>query len=64
VDNKEGGHHLLDICTGRTIKRQTMTVGPITQITIDLAKKRAENNDMSAGLKIETKSGIILYDSS
>ena len=50
--------------TGRTIKRRTVTTIPITQNGIDLVHKMAENDNMRDGLKIETKSGIILYDSS
>ena len=64
VDNDQGGHNLLDLRTGRTIKRRTVTTIPITQNVIDLVHKMAENDNMKDGLKIETKSGIILYDSS
>jgi hypothetical protein len=63
VDNNQGGHHLLDLHMGRTIKRCTMTTIPITTNIIDLVHKMADNDNMSDGLKIETKSGLILYDS-
>jgi hypothetical protein len=63
VDNNQGGHHLLDLRTGQTIKRRTVTTIPITSNVVDLIHKMAENNDMTANLKIETKSGTILYNS-
>jgi hypothetical protein len=64
VDNDQGGHHLLDLRTGRTIKRRTITTVPITQNVIDLVHKMAENDKIKEGLQIETKSGKSLYDSS
>jgi Reverse transcriptase (RNA-dependent DNA polymerase) len=64
VDNEQGGNHLLDLRTGRTIKRRVVTPVPITQNVIELVHKMAEKDGMSSGLKIETKSGTILYDSS
>ena len=35
VDNFQGGHHLLDLNTGQTIKRRTITQVPITQNVIE-----------------------------
>jgi Reverse transcriptase (RNA-dependent DNA polymerase) len=63
VDNNQGGHHLLDIRTGRTIKRRNVTIVPITQNVIELVHKMAENDNIRNGLKIETRAGTILYDS-
>jgi hypothetical protein len=63
VDNDQGGHHLLDLRTGRTIKRRTVTTIPITANVVDLVHKMAENDGMTDNLKIQTKSGIILYGS-
>jgi hypothetical protein len=63
VDNDQGGHHLLDLRTGRTIKRRALTTIPITENIIELIHTMADNDDMKDGLKIETKSGLILYDS-
>ncbi len=60
VDNAQGGHHLLDLRTGRTIKRRTVTMVPITQNVIDLVHAMADADGMRDGLKIETKSGIVL----
>jgi hypothetical protein len=59
VDNDRGGHHLLDLRTGRTIKRRTVTKIRITTNVIDLVHEMADNDIMSDGLKIEIKSGII-----
>jgi hypothetical protein len=64
VDNNQGWHHLLDLQTGRTIKRSTITTIPITENVIDLIHNMAENNNMEKVKKIETRSGTILYDSS
>jgi hypothetical protein len=63
VDNNQGGHHLLDLQTGCTIKRHTITTIPITENFIDLVHSMAENDNMNTGLKKETRSGTILYDS-
>jgi hypothetical protein len=64
TDNDQGGHHLLDLRTGSTIKRQTVTPVPITNNIIELVHQMATNDEMKDGLKIATKSGQILYDSS
>ena len=64
VDNAQGGHNLLDLRTGRTIKRRTVTIIPITQNVIELVHDMADNDKMQDGFKIETKSVTILYDSS
>jgi hypothetical protein len=63
-DNKQGGHELLDLRTGRTIKRRTVTPLPMTQNVIELVHEMATSEGMPDGLKIQTRSGIILYDSS
>jgi hypothetical protein len=55
VDNNQGGHHLLDLRAGRTIKRRTITTIPITEKVIDLIHSMAENDNMKTGLKIETR---------
>jgi hypothetical protein len=46
VDNDQGGQHLLDLRTGRTIKRRTATTIPITSNIVDLVHKMAENDEM------------------
>jgi hypothetical protein len=55
VDSEQGGHQLLDLRTGRMIKRRTVTVVPITQNIINLVHAMASNDQMSEGLKIEKK---------
>ena len=62
--NHQGGHELLDLRTGRVIQRRTVTAVPITKQVIDVVHAMATSEGMPDGLKIETKSGIILYDSS
>jgi hypothetical protein len=63
VDNLQGGHHLLDLHTGQTIKRRTVTPVPITQNAIELVNDMADHDGIANGLKIETRSGKILFDS-
>jgi hypothetical protein len=63
TDNSQGGHHLLDLRTGSTIKRRSVTTIPITKNVIDLVHDMANKDNIKDGLKIETKSGKILYDS-
>jgi hypothetical protein len=63
VDNNQGNLHLLYLQTGRTIKGQTITTIPITEHIIDLVHKMVEHNNMKTGLKIETRSDTVLYDS-
>ena len=55
VDNDQSGHHLLDLRTGRTIKRRTVTVIPITSNVIDLVHQMATNNNMADGLKLNQR---------
>jgi hypothetical protein len=64
VDNIQGGHHLLDLYTGQTIKRRTVTQVPITQSIIDLVHKLAEKDNISKGFKITNRNNITLSDSS
>jgi hypothetical protein len=64
VDNDQGGHHLLDLRTGCTLTRRTVTMIPITQNIIDLVLDMANNDKMPDGIKIESKSGTTIYDSS
>ena len=64
VDNMQGGHELLDLHTGRTIKRRTVTPLPMTQNVIDLVQAMAKKDGMPQGIKLTTKAGLILYDSS
>jgi Reverse transcriptase (RNA-dependent DNA polymerase) len=63
TDNFQGGHQLLDLNTGRTIKRRTVTQIPITQNVIDMVEKLAKLEGMREELKIESKTGEVLYDS-
>jgi hypothetical protein len=44
IDNFQGGNHLLDLNTGQTIKRRTITQVRITQNVIELVPKLAESN--------------------
>jgi hypothetical protein len=64
IDNIQGGHHLLDLNTGYTIKRRSITQVPITNNIIGLVHKLADADGIKEGLKITNKSNVILYDSS
>jgi hypothetical protein len=64
VDNLQGGHKLLNLHSGHTIKRRTITPVPITQNAIDLVHALATQQGIPDGIKITSKTGVILYDSS
>jgi hypothetical protein len=51
VDNNQGGHHLLDLRTGRTIKQHAITAIPITQNVIDLVHAMATNLVVFSGFR-------------
>jgi hypothetical protein len=55
-DNKQGGHNLLDIRSGRTIKLRTVSVVFINCNMIELVHQIATNIDMKDGLNIKTNS--------
>jgi hypothetical protein len=55
---------LFDLRTGRTIKQCTVTPVPISIKINELVHNMAQSDSMPDGLKIETKSGTVLYDSS
>jgi hypothetical protein len=46
------------------IKRRAVTIVPITKTIIDLVHAMATNDKMPDGIKIETNSGMTIYDSS
>ena len=62
-DNYQGGHELLDLRTGRAITRHKVRIVPITKNIIDLVHAMADRDKMPTGLKIETRSGMVIYDS-
>jgi hypothetical protein len=63
VDNDQGGHQLLDLCTDWMIKHRAVTIVPITKSIIDLVHVVTTNDKMPEGIQIETNSGTIIYDS-
>jgi hypothetical protein len=58
VDNNQGGHHLLDLRTGRTIKQCKITAIPITENVIDLVHAMVTNDNMEEGLFSMTPLGL------
>jgi hypothetical protein len=64
TDNEQGGHTLLDLRSGRLITRRNITAIPITQRVIDMVHKMAENKGIPNGCKIDSRTGLTLYDSS
>ena len=64
LSNKQGGHELLNLNTGRRITCQKVTPVPITNHVINLVHKMADNDGMPDGLKIQNQQGVVLYDSS
>lgn len=63
LNNKQGGHEILDLRTERIITRRHVTPIPITQNVIDIVHAMATRHNMTAGIKVQTKAGITLYDS-
>ena len=63
LNNKQGGHELLDLQAGTVITRRQVTPLPMTQNVIDLVHLRADKDNMPPGLKITTKNGMTLHDS-
>ena len=59
----QGGHELWHIATNRVITRQYVTMIPITPSVIQQVHLWAEREGMPKGLKIESKTGKRLYDS-
>ena len=53
----------MHIPTGRIITRANITPAPITQSVIDAVHSLAERDHMPAGLKIHSKTQILLWDS-
>jgi hypothetical protein len=62
MNNKQGGHALLDLRTGSIIHRRVVTQVPMGRDVIDLVHAMADHDNMPSGLKITTQSGIILHD--
>jgi hypothetical protein len=63
VDSHQGGHEIMDLQTGRVIKRRTVTHVPITTAVIEVVHSMATRDGMLDGIKLTTKSGKLLYDS-
>ncbi|KAL7574342.1 hypothetical protein ACA910_008446 [Epithemia clementina (nom. ined.)] len=57
------GYELLDLRTNRVIIRGSFTVVPITQNIIELVHSLSERSNMPTGLKIATRTGHTIYDS-
>jgi hypothetical protein len=63
LNNKQGGHELLDLQTGATITRQNVTPLPMTQNIINIVHALADNEKMPTGFKITSRDGTTLHDS-
>jgi hypothetical protein len=61
--NTQGGHECFHIPTNRTIIRRRVTPIPITPSVIKEVETLAESQNMPKGLKIQNKSGHVLFDS-
>jgi hypothetical protein len=62
LNNKQGGHELLDLQTGSIITRRQVTPLPMTRNVIEMVHTRADKDKMPSGLKITTKHGMVLHD--
>ena len=63
VYNQQGGHEVLDLTTKRVITRRSVTPIPITPTVIAAVESMAAEEGMK-GIKMRTKTGQVLYDSS
>jgi len=61
--NAQGGHELFHIPTNRIIVRRNVTPIPITPAVLKEVEALAANQNMPNGLKIQNKTGNILFDS-
>ncbi|KAL7564642.1 hypothetical protein ACA910_009330 [Epithemia clementina (nom. ined.)] len=57
------GYELLDLRTNRVINRGSFTMVPINQNIIELVHQLSESDNLPTGLKIATRTGHIIYDS-
>ena len=64
ADSHQGKHELLHLQMNKVIMRRKLTPIPVTPHVIRQVHLIAEREDMPDGLKIENRTGIILYDSS
>jgi hypothetical protein len=62
-DSSQGGHQILDLRTQQVITRQKVQIIPVTSSVVQLVHDIAKQDRMPEGLKIATKTGTILYDS-
>jgi hypothetical protein len=63
MDCVQGGHQILDLRTHQVITRQRVQIIPITTSVVHLVQELAKQDKMPDGLKIATKTGSIIYDS-
>jgi hypothetical protein len=64
VPNQQGGHQLLHLPTGKLLTRRAITQVPITPQVIAMVHTLATQQGMPEGLKITSRTGTVLYDSS
>jgi hypothetical protein len=62
LNNKQGGHELLDLQSGAIITRRQVTPLPMTQNVIESVHRRADKEIMPSGSKVTTKNGVIIDD--
>lgn len=63
VASHQGGHELLHLPTNRIITRRKVTPVPITPAVIKQVHALADQEGMPSGLKINNRTGLLLYDS-
>jgi hypothetical protein len=62
LSNAQVGHEIFNVNTGEVIQRRNVTVIPITDEIVKAVEVLAKRDSMEA-YKIESKHGVILYDS-
>ena len=63
LESIQGGHEIMHLATGRLLSRPHVRVLPVTQDVITAVEAMAEADEMQQ-LRITTKTGQVLYDSS
>lgn len=64
LSNLQGGHKIMNLMTGQVIKRRQVTMIPMTLHIIECVHKLAQSEKMPEGMKVTSKTGVILYDNS
>jgi hypothetical protein len=63
TDNAQGGHELLHLQTNKVVKRRNLTPAVVTPSIVKMVHQLAVLDKMPAGLKIQSRTDQVLFDS-